>query len=143
MNGDPQNARGHDQNATDKIRVDKWLWQARFVKSRSLAAGLVKAGHVRINGDRAGKPAATVSPGDVLTFPLGDVVRVVRLVALGIRRGPAPEAQALYEDLTPARDPGADKGGEKGPTFTRDEGNARPTKRDRRKLDLDRRRALE
>ncbi|PIE11584.1 MAG: RNA-binding protein S4 [Rhodobacterales bacterium] len=107
-----------------KIRLDKWLWQARFVKSRSLAASLVTGGRVRVNSDKAHKPAHSVAPGDVLTFPQGDVVRVVRIAALGTRRGPAPEAQTLYQDLTPPAP-------EKRPRA----GGERPTKRDRRAID--------
>lgn len=116
--------------ALAKLRIDKWLWQARFFKTRSLAARQVSAGHVRVNGDRAQKPAQTVGPGDVLTFAQGRVVRVVRVEILGERRGPAPEAQTLYTDLTPAQNalPG-------NPGF---EGKGRPTKRDRRALDLSR-----
>ncbi len=91
------------------LRADKWLWQARFFKSRRIAAEVVSAGHLRINGARAGKPAQPVRPGDTLTFPQSDTVRVVRIAALGTRRGPASEAQTLYEDLTPEaqRDPAA------------------------------------
>jgi ribosome-associated heat shock protein Hsp15 len=81
------------------IRLDKWLWQARFLKSRSLAAALVSEGRVRVNGERAAKPARTIVPGDVLTFPQGGHIRVVRVVATGERRGPAAEAQSLYDDL--------------------------------------------
>lgn len=121
-----------------KIRVDKWLWHARFLKSRSLATALVAGGHLRINGTRAAKPAHTVVPGDVLTFPQGDRIRVVRILAVGIRRGPAPEAQTLYADLDQGEKPAEDL-----PGIARIEGNSRPTKKDRRKLDLDRLRALE
>ncbi len=119
-----------------RIRIDKWLWQARFVKTRSLAAKLVSAGHLRLNGEKIAKPAQAVGPGDVLTFPQGNRVRVVRIVALGERRGPAPEAQTLYDDMSPA--PQNDV-----PTAPRPAGQGRPTKRDRRKLDLDRQRVLE
>lgn len=125
-------------DAALRLRVDKWLWQARFFKSRSLAAACASGGHLRINGNHATKPSANVGPGDVLTFAQGHQTRVVKVVALGTRRGPAPEAQALYEDLTPAEE------GEKPvPPIARIEGNSRPTKRDRRKLDLDRRGVLE
>ena len=84
-----------------KLRIDKWLWQARFFKTRSLAAKQVTAGHVRLNGQRALKPAQAVGPEDVLTFPQGQIVRVIRVEKLGDRRGPAPEAQTLYRDLSP------------------------------------------
>lgn len=107
-----------------KLRLDKWLWYARFFKTRSLAARQVSDGHVRVNGARVSKPAQTISPDDVLTFPQARAVRVVKVVALGTRRGPADEARRLYEDLAP---PEATPAPERvGP---------RPTKRDRRKLD--------
>ena len=88
-----------DPHAAPKLRLDKWLWQARFCKSRGLAAELIEAGSVRVNGTRVTKPGRDVSPGDTLTFPHGDRIRVVRILALGLRRGPAPEAQSLYHDL--------------------------------------------
>lgn len=86
------------------IRLDKWLWHARFFRSRSLAARMVAEGRVRINAERVDRPSRAVLPGDVLTFPQGREVRVVRIVAAGHRRGPAAEAQALYEDVAPPRD---------------------------------------
>ncbi|WP_170505009.1 RNA-binding S4 domain-containing protein [Ruegeria arenilitoris] len=116
--------------AEAKLRIDKWLWQARFFKTRSLAAKQVSGGHVRLNGNRVLKPAQAVGPGDVLTFPQGRIVRVVRVEKLGERRGPALEAQTLYFDMTEKKDapPG-------NPGF---EGKGRPTKKDRRALDLSR-----
>lgn len=83
------------------MRLDKWLWQARFFKTRCLATREVQAGHVRVNAVRAGKPAHAVGAGDALTFPQGGRIRVVRILALPGRRGPAGEAQALYDDLAP------------------------------------------
>ena len=109
-------------------RLDKWLWHARFFRTRSLAAAQVASGHVRVNGTRIAKPGRQVGPGDVLTFPQGAQVRVVRLLAPGTRRGPAREAQALYEDLTP---PAAQDAHPPNPRY---EGKGRPTKRARRKL---------
>jgi ribosome-associated heat shock protein Hsp15 len=88
-----------DPDAAGKLRLDKWLWQARFVKSRSLAAELIVAGMVRVNGIRVTRPGRDVAAGDVLTLPLGGQIRVVRILALGSRRGPATEAQTLYSDL--------------------------------------------
>jgi ribosome-associated heat shock protein Hsp15 len=85
------------------IRLDKWLWQARFFKSRGLAARSIGEGRVRVNAVRVTKPASVVRVGDGLTFVQGGSVRVLRIVALGTRRGPAPEAQALYEDLAAVR----------------------------------------
>ena len=82
-----------------KLRLDKWLVHARFCKTRSVAAALVGAGHVRVNGDRAQKPAQTVAPGDILTLAQPRVVRVVRVEALGLRRGPASEARTLYSGI--------------------------------------------
>jgi ribosome-associated heat shock protein Hsp15 len=85
--------------AQPKIRLDKWLFQARFFKSRGLAAEVVEDGHCRINGQHCFKPAHGVAVGDVLTFPQGARIRVVRVLAPGVRRGPASEAQGLYADL--------------------------------------------
>jgi ribosome-associated heat shock protein Hsp15 len=82
------------------IRLDKWLWQARFFKSRSLAAEAISGGRMRLNSQVIGKPAQPVRVGDVLTFTLGRRVVVVRILAPGTRRGPAPEARTLYEDLS-------------------------------------------
>jgi ribosome-associated heat shock protein Hsp15 len=124
----------------DKQRLDKWLWQARFFKTRTLAAAQVSAGHVRIDGEKAGKPAHTVAIGNVLTFTAGDRVRVIQVDAIGKRRGPAPEAQALYTDLTPPEPPKAEKSVSQNPAY---EGKGRPTKRDRRTMDLSRARNLE
>ena len=90
--------------AEPKLRLDKWLWQARFCKSRSLAAELIEAGSVRVNGTRITKPGRDVSEGDTLTFPQGNRIRVIRVIAIGIRRGPATEAQAFYLDLDPQAD---------------------------------------
>ena len=126
-----------------RIRLDKWLWQARFFKTRSLAAKVVTSG-LRVNGQRIAKPAFAVGPGDVLTFAQGREVRVVRIVALGTRRGPAPEAQALYADLAPpeprAGDGDTPQDAAPAPKY---EGRGRPTKRERRRLDQSRVQALE
>ncbi len=81
------------------MRLDKWLWQARFFKSRGLATRFIEKSRCRIDGRVVDKPHATVTPGMVLTFALGPRVRVVRIVALGERRGPAPEARALYDEI--------------------------------------------
>ena len=119
-------------DAADKIRIDKWLWQARFFKTRSLCAKHVSAGHVRLNDTKILKPAQMVIPGDVLAFPQGRQERVVRIQAIGTRRGPAPEAQALYFDMTEKQ--------EDVPRNPRFEGKGRPSKKDRRELDLSRHR---
>jgi ribosome-associated heat shock protein Hsp15 len=125
--------------ADGKLRIDKWLWHGRFFKTRSLAAKVVSAGHCRLNGQHISKPSASVAPGDTLTFPQGRDVRVIKVIALGERRGPAPEAQRLYEDLSPP----APRDKTDIPPIQRLDGNARPTKRDRRKLDLDRPKGFE
>ena len=85
--------------ASEGLRLDKWLWQARFFKTRALAAQLVGKGRLRINQTIVTKAHHRVRPGDVLTFPQGHVVRIVRVVDLGSRRGPASEARTLYEDI--------------------------------------------
>jgi ribosome-associated heat shock protein Hsp15 len=90
--------------ARPTIRIDKWLWQARFFKSRALAAATVEEGHLRINGQPTLKPGAAVGAGDVLTFAAGNRIRLIRVLSLGQRRGPASEAQALYLDLDAERD---------------------------------------
>ena len=81
-------------------RLDKWLWFARFARSRSLAAGLVEDGFVRVNGARASDPAKAVAVGDVVTVAAAHVTAAVRVAGLGERRGPAPEARLLYNDLS-------------------------------------------
>ncbi|MEI8394472.1 MAG: S4 domain-containing protein [Rhodospirillaceae bacterium] len=85
----------------ERLRLDKWLWYARFCKTRGLAAELCDSGSLRCNGASITKAHHVIKPGDVLTFPLGRYVRVIKVVALGNRRGPALEAQALYQDLDP------------------------------------------
>jgi ribosome-associated heat shock protein Hsp15 len=82
-----------------KDRLDKWLFHARFHKTRALAAQQIEKGRVRINGQRTTKPGHAVRASDVLTFAQGDVIRVIRVLHLGVRRGPATEAQGLYADL--------------------------------------------
>ena len=94
-----------DRSAAPKLRLDKWLWQARFFKTRALAAKLIAAGSVRVNGARISRPGSDVTPGDVLIFPQDPRIRVIRILALGLRRGPAPQAQALCCDLKPGADP--------------------------------------
>ena len=119
-----------DQGA---LRLDKWLWYARFFKTRSLATAQCQAGKVRVDGAAVTKAHQIVRPGQVLTFVQANHVRVIKVVALANRRGPAPEAQALYEDLDPPRqetrlprDPAG---------AGRPRGAGRPTKKDRRALD--------
>lgn len=85
--------------AAPRLRLDKWLWQARFFRTRALAAAVVASGHVRVNGIPVTRPGRDVTPGDTLTFAQANRIRVIRILDLGLRRGPASEAQALYRDL--------------------------------------------
>jgi ribosome-associated heat shock protein Hsp15 len=80
-------------------RIDKWLCFARMVKTRTLAATIVSQGQVRLNKTRVLKPSHEVGPGDVLTLAVHGRVRVIKVMAIGARRGPASEAQSLYEDM--------------------------------------------
>lgn len=83
----------------DGIRLDKWLWHARFFKSRALASRVCAGGKVRIDGQVVRKAHYIVRIGNVLTFPKAKEIRVVRIEGLGTRRGPATEAQALYSEI--------------------------------------------
>jgi ribosome-associated heat shock protein Hsp15 len=120
--------------AGDTLRLDKWLWFARFVKTRSLATKLVIDGRMRINGVPTQKAHYSVKPGDVLTFPLGPHIRVIKVVALGLRRGPATEAQLLYEDLDPPRPAATAVAAATSAFEDRNPGAGRPTKRDGRRI---------
>jgi ribosome-associated heat shock protein Hsp15 len=115
------------------LRLDKWLWYARFFKTRALATKAISGGRFRLDGEVMSKPHRAAQPGQVLTFMKGDRVRVIRIVALGSRRGPATEAVSLYEDLSPEV-PRPDAGAKSsGLVFeSRERGTGRPTKRDRR-----------
>lgn len=129
-------ARGRSKSETEtevddapapERRIDKWLYFTRTVKTRSLAAELATTGKIRVNGIKIAKSSACVKIGDVVTFVAHTRVRVLKVLATGVRRGPAPEAQGLYEDLSPPPPPRQpDPGGH------RDPGAGRPTKRDRR-----------
>lgn len=112
---------------SDRLRIDKWLWVARFYKSRSLATKRVNEGKIRVNNIKISKPSHTVQIGDVLTFMKAEHVRVIEVVEFGNRRGPAAEAQTLYKDHSEPRpikehvvaNPKYDRGG-------------RPSKKERR-----------
>lgn len=110
-------------------RLDKWLWCARLAKTRSAAARLIADGKVRINGERVRKSSRIVQLGDVITAtPPGRLV-VWRVRDAAERRGPAPLAQTLYEDLTPPLEDAADD------AQTETRAGKRPTKRDRRRIE--------
>ena len=87
----------------DWQRLDKWLWCARLAKSRAECSRIVERGAVRLNRQPVDKPHAKLRPGDVITLALGDAergtIRIWRVVTLAARRGPAPEARGLYEEL--------------------------------------------
>jgi ribosome-associated heat shock protein Hsp15 len=89
----------------ERQRIDKWLWFARFARTRSLAQKLVTSGHVRINKRKIGNAAASVAVGDVLTIAAAGTVRVVRVAAFAERRAGAPEARLLYQDITHPAEP--------------------------------------
>ncbi len=116
-------------NEADSLRLDKWLWYARFFKSRTLASRLCAAGRVRINRRVVDKAHASLRAGDVLTFPQARAIRVVRVRALGTRRGPAAEAVTLYEDLAPPQRASSETAAPRAP------GAGRPTKSDRRAIE--------
>ena len=114
-------------SSEESLRLDKWLWHARFFKTRTLAAKVCNAGRVRHAGSSITKAKYRVRVGDVLTFAQGRFIRVVKVLALGTRRGPATEARTLYEDLKPP------EASEAMPSpVGRPAGSGRPTKKDRR-----------
>jgi len=126
-------------------RLDKWLWFARFVKTRTLAAELVGAGKVRLNRVRVEKPAQVVRSGDVLTISISRRVQIVRVLGFAARRGPSAAARTLYEELTVAGDvikpqaPSTPSGEQRQPnegmSVQRPVGTGRPTKKERREID--------
>jgi ribosome-associated heat shock protein Hsp15 len=116
-----------------KIRIDKWLWFARVVKTRTLAKKLVLAGKVRLNGNRTRSPSIDIKPADVLTITLERRIIVYQIIEVGKRRGPASVACLLYEDLSPPVIKAIPLDKPARPA-AREEGSGRPTKRDRRKL---------
>ncbi len=120
----------------ESLRIDKWLWHARFVKSRSLAARLCTSGGIRLGGTPVRKAHHALKVGDVLTFPLGPHIRVIEVLALGERRGPASEARTLYQDLSPPtrRGAGTGAGYPRLSIALRERGQGRPTKADRRAI---------
>ena len=129
---------GSAPDGADSQRLDKWLWCARFFKSRSLANALLAASRLRMDGSVVAKAHQKVKVGAVLTFPQGPHVRVVKVLSLATRRGPAPEARTLYEDLAPIPERKAEAG-DAGPAEpsapSREKGAGRPTKRDRRAIE--------
>ena len=124
---------GLDAPPTDRQRIDKWLWHARVVRTRSAAAGLAAAGHVRINGQRVDAPSRVVRPGDVVTVALDRAVRVLKVLGFAERRGSADDARALCEPLEPAG--GGQVQRPPTPPALRAAGSGRPTKHERRAIE--------
>ena len=122
-----------DGGPAQSRRLDKWLWFARVVKSRTMAAGLIEDGKARLNRCKVLKPSQGVRTGDVLTVAVGPRVRVLKILALGERRGPPTEARALFEDLTSRDAVGASAAPPA--QAARPPGSGRPTKRDRRQVE--------
>jgi ribosome-associated heat shock protein Hsp15 len=120
---------GSAQTAAAVQRLDKWLWFARIVKSRTLAAHLVQDGKVRLNRTKVAKPAQVVRPDDVLTIVIRGNIQVLKVRAPGVRRGPPAEARELYEVLS------APAGASPVSSAARSGGTGRPSKRERRLID--------
>jgi ribosome-associated heat shock protein Hsp15 len=118
----------------DRQRIDKWLWHARIVRTRSAAAALAASGHVRLNGTRIDAAAKPVKAGDVVTIALDARVRVLKVTGFALRRGAAEEGRALYEDMAPA-EPASAPRPEEQPVARRDPGRGRPTKQERRAIE--------
>ena len=114
----------------DRQRIDKWLWHARVVRTRSAAAALCTSGLVRVNGTRIDTSSRPVRPGDVVTVALDRNVRMLKVHGFAERRGYADTARPLYEDLTPPPEPPREPS-----AGARDDGAGRPTKRERREID--------
>jgi ribosome-associated heat shock protein Hsp15 len=118
----------------EKVRIDKWLWAARFYKTRSLATEAVDGGKVEVNGQRA-KPAKLIGPGDEVRVRVGPALHVLQVRGVAERRGPAAAAQALFEETDESRrerERQAEQQRLSAMSFQFDEG--RPSKRDRREI---------
>ena len=116
---------------TDRQRIDKWLWHARVVRTRTAAAALVTAGNVRLNGERVTGASHPARAGDVVTVALDRAVRVMTVTGFAERRGDADAARLLFDDLTPA----APQNAADPIVAERDPGTGRPTKQERRAID--------
>jgi ribosome-associated heat shock protein Hsp15 len=123
------------QPSPAKQRLDKWLFFSRAVKSRTLAQKLIESGVVRVNSERTIDTDHKVGEGDVLTMTVSRRLLVWRIRDAGSRRGPAPEAALLYEDLSPPPLPREDRPFSAGALVVRDPGSGRPTKKERRDTD--------
>ena len=126
---------GPVEPAARKERLDKFLFFARALKSRTLAQKFIESGLVRVNSERTDRSDHKVGAGDVLTMTLHNRITVWRILDCGVRRGPAPEAQALYEDLSPPPLPRAELSPYDAAIAERGDGAGRPTKKERRETD--------
>lgn len=123
-----------EKTPPDKMRLDKWLWAARFFKTRSLATQAIENGRVKLNGDRV-KPAREVKPGDRLDLHVGDADWTLTVRALSMQRGPAPVAQLLYEEDPASQARRQQQMGERKLSASPAAPvKGRPTKRDRRQI---------
>nr|WP_314257166.1 RNA-binding S4 domain-containing protein [uncultured Devosia sp.] len=118
-----------------KERLDKFLFFSRALKSRTLAQKLIETGAVRVNSERTDRSDHKVGAGDVLTMSLHNRIVVWRILDCGTRRGPAPEAQGLYEDLSPPALPRSEMSPYDAALAQRGDGAGRPTKKERRETD--------
>lgn len=124
-----------DGASDEPVRVDKWLWAARLVKTRPLAAEAVKGGRVQVNGQRI-KPSKDVRPGDRLEMTIGEGVQIAVVVrGTAVRRGPASVAALLYDETPESREARERHAAERRLAATEVRAGGRPTKRDRRRLD--------
>ncbi|UXM94951.1 RNA-binding S4 domain-containing protein [Bartonella sp. HY329] len=116
-----------------RLRIDKWLFFSRLLKSRSLAAELANSGKIRVNKQKIDKASYLVKADDVLTISYNQRIKTIKITALGERRGPAVEAQKLYQDLTPVET--MEEKLARQALEAQTQTGPRPTKRDRRQLD--------
>jgi ribosome-associated heat shock protein Hsp15 len=118
-----------------KERLDKFLFFSRALKSRTLAQKIIETGAIRVNSERTARSDHKVGAGDVLTMNLHNRIVVWRIIDCGTRRGPAVEAQGLYEDLSPPALPKAEMSPYDAAIAPRGDGTGRPTKKERRETD--------
>jgi ribosome-associated heat shock protein Hsp15 len=126
---------GNREPSLDRQRIDKWLWHARVVRTRSAAASLVTSGHVRVNGARTTAASHLLRVDDAVTIALDRTVRVLKVIGFAERRGASDSVAVLYEDLAPRAPKAADAPPPEPGVAEREPGSGRPTKRDRRMID--------
>lgn len=116
-------------------RIDKWLFHARFIKSRARATKLVNAKKLRINGEKIRKASYNIKPGDILTFHINDLIKVIEILAINLTRRPFVEAQLLYDDQSPEPEDNNASDADWLKPIMRERGAGRPTKKQRRQTD--------